>query len=874
MLFLAWLAVCLLAAGSINLYLRRFGLPRRRRKTAGSGESGSTGYGSIGYSEPGGLLQQLQGVAFSRGAAGPAGATAGEAGQWVNGVISWIHQTQESLPDFVNSWLAALTAEAEQHTKEMEILFAGIHGSPPEFLDFRTESSSSDEEVLTVAATVTLKDVTLQTSVLGQSTTTKAKQLVKCDVYIQSLTGQVISQTRLQHNELSVQLEFASEPNLRLQIRPTRVDYTVDNEALKKVVRAAISKSPMRINWTLHSTDRTSHLRIVEPSKNDSSPTTHLPTGSKLSPVSLTTSGHSSFVDNCDVSPAAPSAASAFVTPSPPRSTASHSNPEVDQSLQTNQPEESECIRDGHPLTSCSGQHDLQRPATLTRWRQQTTPSSIQGQECSRPVHEQQNPNQPQGQASPETPKGLQLASTQRQQSEAFSQGAKLLIRVVKANGLMDKDFGSCSGFCRVHIDTPPQDFVTSVIRNAVNPYWDEQFISDFDPTTKQIQFEVLDSDRQKSDELIGKAVVLVNEIRRMPSSRQIIPLTGKPKSRTSTSGSVTVEFIFEDSPATQSFSSTDSSTPFGSQGSNNNASGRKQSMSSTTQPTTHVSLTRKGNRAGIETADCSPYGDRSNPSTFGASQLSAHNLALTSSQPAGTRTRDSLTVVVTGAEEKKQVTSQHSTSCGASAATDRAEEKKKGSFASALKRTLGRVKNRSRSQSTDRYTGRSLREGHLLRPPDDYGHVVGQQREKNENQQQMNRDTGSASDLEASAVGSDGAIRHGRSNSLGSNLRRFFRRNRKENVDRQCSIATKPAVPSSSYSFSFSPHATSSSSSSSTPMQLRGGDSECGEVPNVPSQRFERSRRQDTSEPSGVRFAAEGESDLAHSLSPSLQKT
>lgn len=78
-------------------------------------ESGSTGYGSIGFSESGGLLLQLQGAAFSRGTAGPAGAT-GEAGQWVNAAISWIHQTHDRIPEFVNSWLAALTAEAEQQT--------------------------------------------------------------------------------------------------------------------------------------------------------------------------------------------------------------------------------------------------------------------------------------------------------------------------------------------------------------------------------------------------------------------------------------------------------------------------------------------------------------------------------------------------------------------------------------------------------------------------------------------------------------------------------------------------------------------------------------------------------------------------------------
>ena len=41
--------------------------------------------------------------------------------------------------------------------------------------------------------------------------------------------------------------------------------------------------------------------------------------------------------------------------------------------------------------------------------------------------------------------------------------------------------------------------------------------------------------------DFLGRAVILLSELKRVPSSRQIIPLTGKPGS-TTTSGSVTVE--------------------------------------------------------------------------------------------------------------------------------------------------------------------------------------------------------------------------------------------------------------------------------------------------------------------------------------------
>ena len=43
-------------------------------------------------------------------------------------------------------------------------------------------------------------------------------------------------------------------------------------------------------------------------------------------------------------------------------------------------------------------------------------------------------------------------------------------------------------------------------------------------------------------DDFLGQASVQMEELRRMPSSRQIVPLTGRPRATTSTSGSVTVE--------------------------------------------------------------------------------------------------------------------------------------------------------------------------------------------------------------------------------------------------------------------------------------------------------------------------------------------
>lgn len=112
-MFLGWLAACFLVVGLINFYLRRFGLPKR--KTPGGGDSRSTGYGSGPLSggsgtSIGGLLHR---GAFSRGTESAGGGGSGESVHWINSILSWMHQTQNRVPDFVDSWLTSLTTEAE-----------------------------------------------------------------------------------------------------------------------------------------------------------------------------------------------------------------------------------------------------------------------------------------------------------------------------------------------------------------------------------------------------------------------------------------------------------------------------------------------------------------------------------------------------------------------------------------------------------------------------------------------------------------------------------------------------------------------------------------------------------------------------------------
>jgi hypothetical protein len=139
--------------------------------------------------------------------------------------------------------------------------------------------------------------------------------------------------------------------------------------------------------------------------------------------------------------------------------------------------------------------------------------------------------------------------------NKSTSRDRRLLVKMIKANGLMGKDFaGSCDPYCTVTADDPPQQHMTSVVKNTINPFFDEHFLLNITDLTKQLKFEVYDRNKAKAaDEFLGRAVISIDDLRHTPSSRQIIPLTGKVSSLTTTSGSVTVEFLLMEAAANES---------------------------------------------------------------------------------------------------------------------------------------------------------------------------------------------------------------------------------------------------------------------------------------------------------------------------------
>ncbi|XP_012943979.1 phospholipid transfer protein C2CD2L [Aplysia californica] len=123
----------------------------------------------------------------------------------------------------------------------------------------------------------------------------------------------------------------------------------------------------------------------------------------------------------------------------------------------------------------------------------------------------------------------------------------RLLVKVIKANGLAVKELGAANAVCMLSTDEPVQGYATSVVKNTQHPFWDEHFLFDVTQDTQEVRVEVYDKDKPQGDEFIGEAIVYIEDLRKTPSSRQILRLHPQPGNFEYNTGTVTAEFLFMD---------------------------------------------------------------------------------------------------------------------------------------------------------------------------------------------------------------------------------------------------------------------------------------------------------------------------------------
>jgi len=336
-------------------------------------------------------------------------------------------------------------------------------------------------------------------------------------------------------------------------------------------------------------------------------------------------------------------------------------------------------------------------------------------------------------------------------------------------------------------MDEPVQKHTTSVVKNTVNPFWDEHFLFDLEETSRQITFEVYNREKPPGEDFLGRGTISMADLRRMPSSRQILPLQSNKPGATS-SGSLTVEFLFmEPAEAQQMNLSTPRSEVGDSVSPRRRIDTNRTTLPSGTIVTKTTTTTERMKNLQLDTSyndspnriektdssqyhsDYSPYSSRSSH-TDAASQargrLESPQLTFTSANAPHNQLHRGETLptymnaptiqttdTTTPTDDILRDTRSISTTSGDSG--DRRELKKSRSFASAIKKRFSRGPKKPRSHSADRAS--SLREQHLLKPP--------------EQAQNTNRTT---DDLDHTDI-PEGAIRKSRSHSFSSSFKKLF---------------------------------------------------------------------------------------------------
>ncbi|XP_050080194.1 uncharacterized protein LOC126567892 [Anopheles maculipalpis] len=135
-------------------------------------------------------------------------------------------------------------------------------------------------------------------------------------------------------------------------------------------------------------------------------------------------------------------------------------------------------------------------------------------------------------------------------QDDAYGSGLsasprKLLVKVLKAEGLL-----KCSQpFCVIEMDEPAQKH-QSASKQGQNPFWDETFLFDLSNHSTELLFEVYDTVAVAGGQkFLGLGLVGIDELANGPATTQILELQPRPYETETITGSLTVEFVFIDSP-------------------------------------------------------------------------------------------------------------------------------------------------------------------------------------------------------------------------------------------------------------------------------------------------------------------------------------
>ncbi|XP_048258085.1 uncharacterized protein LOC124117292 isoform X11 [Haliotis rufescens] len=541
--------------------------------------------------------------------------------QWFNTALNWFYLHYYHSADFLDEWIKSLNEQMTKLGGPVQTKFERIQAGslPPKFGEISCEATPEDKFVIHVR--VDSKDLAFV--IFCSQQTHEGVKLTNCTATVFRLRGTLLVQSFKDAGEVKVNVAFDGRPDIKVNVKPTNPyqddddpSDMVDIGVVEELVRQAICMTTTTFTIT--------HL-LAPDTRGQSKRHSDHDRGSGQGQVPNMSQGYSQM-------------------------------PQMNEgNFERRMPQ----THGGAPMQSMHVQSTQLQSSPKRHAAPQPPVSAVHSPPKSEalfvPIEASQYQSAfqtPVSQATDVPPKPPRSTADKR-----------LLVKVIKANGVGAKEIGSVNPVVLLLMDDPIQNHSTSVVRNASNPFWDESFLFDVTQHSNELRFEVFDKTKQPGEDFLGETTVYMSDLRLTPSSRQILALQSRPGNLDSISGSLTVEFLFMDSAEAEMM------------------------MGMSSAPNSQVSPKRR-----IETErTITPGDDRG-----GLPEPVVPVIKTIESSP----TEEGGDIAVTNAAPDKAVE----------------KEKKKSSFGEAIRKRFGRKK---RSQSADR-AATSLKEGaNYLRPPE-----------------------------------------------------------------------------------------------------------------------------------------------------------
>ncbi|CAJ1064716.1 C2 domain-containing protein 2 [Xyrichtys novacula] len=118
----------------------------------------------------------------------------------------------------------------------------------------------------------------------------------------------------------------------------------------------------------------------------------------------------------------------------------------------------------------------------------------------------------------------------------------KLLVKNIRVTLNQEDDAaGSINPLCTLKLDDPPQKFNTSILKNTINPAWDQPFIFELNGLSKELNIQLINDGQPEENSLLGQLSVPFDLVKKQPKGQQTFALLSKD----TVTGSLTTEFTY-----------------------------------------------------------------------------------------------------------------------------------------------------------------------------------------------------------------------------------------------------------------------------------------------------------------------------------------